>query len=389
MSLSTPCYIFDVNIFKQNIADFYREFQVFFPNLIVAYSFKTNSIPAVLTAAMDSGCYGEVVSDTEYELARKMGFSPEKIVFNGPVKEKDLFETAVNAGSIVNIDSHEELRYISKGILKNERGVGVRVNFDLESYIPGQTLMGELGGRFGYNYENGELHKAIEICRTNNVNISGLHMHVSSKTKSVEVYQNLAEMAVKIIREEDLAVRYIDIGGGFFGGDDGGEAYKLYAESLYKSLKSLDNITLIVEPGASLVATAFSYLVSVKDVKKTNRACFVVTDGTRLHIDPFFRKNNFNYSCLYKDCPENKDLISEQVLCGYTCMENDRFMSIQENRELFCGDQVVFRTVGSYTMCFNPLFIKYLPRVFIKNGENYTLVRDAWSVDEYLQKCIW
>ena len=42
-------------------------------------------------------------------------------------------------------------------------------------------------------------------------------MHVSTKTRSLNIYKTLAMMANKIIKEYDIQVDYIDIGGGFFG----------------------------------------------------------------------------------------------------------------------------------------------------------------------------
>ena len=58
--------------------------------------------------------------------------------------------------------------------------------------------------------------------------------------------------------------------------------------------------------------------------------------------------------------------------------------------ELKMGDLIKYNIAGSYTMCFNSLFISYLPRVYSKldNGR-YVLVREKWSTDEFLQKCRW
>ena len=52
----------------------------------IGYSFKTNSLPWVLSFMKEHGCYAEVVSENEYELAEYIGF--EHIIYNGPVKGK-------------------------------------------------------------------------------------------------------------------------------------------------------------------------------------------------------------------------------------------------------------------------------------------------------------
>ena len=79
----------------------------------------------------------------------------------------------------------------------------------------------------------------------------------------------------------------------------------------------------------------------------------------------------------------------KQTVCGYTCMEKDRIMSLEDEMDLSCGDFIEYKIMGSYTMCFNNLFINYLPNVYSKIGDEYTLVREKWSVDEYIRKNRW
>ena len=64
------------------------------------------------------------------------------------------------------------------------KNIGIRVNFDLERYCPGETTNGTEGSRFGFNYENKSLENAInKIKLLKNIKLNGIHMHVSTKTK--------------------------------------------------------------------------------------------------------------------------------------------------------------------------------------------------------------
>ena len=383
--LITPCYILDENEFIHNITCFHRELASKFKNHIIGYSFKTNSLPRLLQLAKEQGCMAEVVSEDEYCLARKIGFSIDKIIYNGPIKTKSSFFEAVYGGAIVNVDSHRELEWCRE--LSPNENIGIRVNFDLESKVPGQTSTGNQGGRFGFCYENGELGKAVEFLCQNKITINSLHMHVSNASKSTDVYKELAEMACQIIKEMGLKPDYIDFGGGYFGGGDNGEYYRKYINVIYEVLSAngLTNIGIIVEPGASVVATAFTYLTQVVDVKDTTYDRFVFTDGTRLDIDPFMAKNKYVYT-IYS---ESEQSFPKQTICGYTCMEKDRIMSAENATELTCGDYIEYKIVGSYTMGFNNLFINYPPNVYSKVSEEYVLVREKWGVDEYLRKNRW
>ena len=70
-------------------------------------------------------------------------------------------------------------------------------------------------------------------------------------------------------------------------------------------------------------------------------------------------------------------------------MENDRIMKISEP-EFEIGDMIEYNIVGSYSMCFNSLFISYLPYVYSLGSDNlYRIVRIKWGVKEYIQGNRW
>ena len=48
--------------------------------------------------------------------------------------------------------------------------------------------------------------------------ISGLHLHTSSKSRGLDIYRAIAEVACRIQKEYSLELDYVDVGGGFFGG---------------------------------------------------------------------------------------------------------------------------------------------------------------------------
>lgn len=381
----TPCYIFNQEDFEKNIQMFQEcLWECFRDNYIIGYSFKTNSVPYIVNCARKVGCYAEVVSEKEYILARNIGYPIDKIIYNGPIKTKESFLESVKNGAIVNIDSHREIEWLSELPKGQVYAVGIRVNFDLEVVLPGQTLMGDEGGRFGFCDENGELSYAIhEINEMENIRINGLHMHVSSKSKSSEIYDVLVERACEISKRENLTLRYIDVGGSFFGGGDDGSSYKKYVQVIYDCLKKndMDKVTVIVEPGASVIASTVDYLIEITDIKRTTKNIFVNTNGTRLHVDPFFSKNKYNYEIL----SENKKTIDNQVICGFTCMEKDRFMKLENARELAAGDRIVLHMQGSYTMCFNSDFIHYPPLVYVRNEGKAKMIRCEKEVSQFLQ----
>ena len=78
--------------------------------------------------------------------------------------------------------------------------------------------------------------------------------------------------------------------------------------------------------------------------------------------------------------------MEKQVICGLTCMENDRLFITENAKALKVGDQISYQKVGGYTMCLTPLFIRYFPNVYLEDNGEYKLVREAWTAEEYSQK---
>jgi diaminopimelate decarboxylase len=95
------------------------------------YSVKTNYHSAVLETLRKQEAGMEVVSGFELYLVLKMGFSPSKIVFNGPCKSNEDLELAIkNDLLLINADSFSELKRIDKMAAKNHKriNVGLRLN---------------------------------------------------------------------------------------------------------------------------------------------------------------------------------------------------------------------------------------------------------------------
>ena len=98
-------------------------------------------------------------------------------------------------GAIVNLDNFSEIEHLLlfSSSKRAKIKVGLRINFDLESYCPNETIPGKEPGRFGFNIENGDLQKAISLLSSiPNVSIVGLQGHHSTRTKSLKIFKTIA-----------------------------------------------------------------------------------------------------------------------------------------------------------------------------------------------------
>ena len=368
-------------------------------NSIMGYSVKTNSLPWLLNHLRKEGFYAEVVSDSEYDLARRLGYDADKIIYNGPIKDRAVFKQVIKDGGIVNLDSNYELDWLEEMSASSMAiKVGIRINADIASLSPNEELLEEDGGRFGYCLENGTVAQVVERIKSMpNVKLSGLHLHSSTKSRSVEVYGALAKLAVNVARDYSLDVEYIDMGGGYFGGRDDMPNYRDYFGVIARVLSecfSKDKVTLIAEPGVSLVSRASSLITEVIDTKDIRGHRYVVTTGSRVLLNPQVTRHTYPHHIEYMDSPTAPDgsrqPLPSQWICGSTCMEYDRLFEIRDGDELKPGDRVVYDLAGGYTIALSPLFIHYFPKVIIEKITGETFVaRDEWTNDEFLMKNHW
>lgn len=380
--LKTPYFLIQEQLLNENISGFRVALDKIWPNSIIAYSVKTNSLPWILEWMNKHGVYAEVVSDEEYQLAMLSGYSAANIVFNGPIKSDHFLQKAIKEGSIVNIDSQHELDFIKNNKPLIHDAIGIRVNVDPSIFDVNDVGYQEDGFRFGFSYENGEFQKVLRslIELYGEIPI-GLHMHVNSVTRSLKVYQSIASYAARIIVESNIQPAFIDIGGGFFGGVPGKTTPEEYIGEIRKALESvvdISNTTLIIEPGSAAIGSAVELHTSVIDVKDTLHGRIVTTNGSRIYIDPLWIKKGYLYTTDSNNPPHGK-----QVVCGYTCMDHDRIMVIENKPELVVGDHITYHRVGNYTVTFGGPFIKPYPPVYCQKGDEIEMVRKQMSVEDY------
>lgn len=369
--VNTPYYKIDYDVFEENIKSVMDAFDAQWDkNTMYGYSVKTNHYQGLIKYAYEKhDWFVETVSPDEYNYALKIGTKKNRIIFNGPCKGETLKSALLN-NSYINLDNLDEVKEFCKintnPMLEN---IGVRINFDLEKECPDETTAGKYVSRFGIDVTSSDFEKAVKLLKENGLQKIGLHLHTSTKTRSLKVFEALANMAVQLKEKYELSLSFVDMGGGFFGGQvvDGKPTMPQYAKSICDILKkSIDpkETVLILEPGASVIATSVTYITKVINIRDIRDTRIVTLDGTLLHINPFMAKRNQPFE-FYGD--EKRKNVEKQILCGCTCMENDRFAKLKDYQELKVGDLLEFKYAGAYTMAFNSNFIVAPPKILDVN----------------------
>lgn len=381
----TPYYIFYADDFIRNYHELEDTFRAVYENYQVAYSFKTNYVPAVLKIVLELGGYAEVVSDMEYELALKVGFPDDRIIYNGPGKGEMLIR-CLEKGGHLHIDNKDDLKRTiayAREHADADFKVAVRANFDV-----GNGLL----SRFGFDVDNGDYEKAVtELNQEDNITVTGLHFHIS-RARGLDAWAKRINRALEIVDAiigPDL--EYIDIGSGMYGHLDPAlqeqfgstPDYKDYADAVLKRMAEHypdHHVKLITEPGTTLVSKYFHLFTSVLDIKNIRGKDFALLDSSF---------HNVGEICGLKKVPiinngghkGEAKYYQDIDLVGYTCLEQD-VISKDYAGELGIGDQLEILNVGGYSIVDKPPFIHPdIPIYMLKAGET-VCVKRAQTLDD-------
>lgn len=382
----TPFYIFDKMGFIKNYKYFEEQMKKVYPKYLLSYSYKTNYTPYICKIVKEMGGYAEVVSDMEYSLAKKIGYSNDKIIYNGPAKGEMLYEHLLNKG-IVNIDSIDEAEIVKKIAKKYSDHlfkVGLRINLDLG---------GDFISRFGLDQTSKDIENTIKLLKKcTNIKIVGLHCHIS-RNRSLEAWRKRAEVMLEVADTylEDVP-EYISLGSGMFGDMpkelkeqfEDVPSYQEYAEAALKPIfnhyrEKQRQPFVFTEPGTTLVARYLNFITKVLSIKNIRGRNIANLDGSF---------ENLGEICALKKLPIKTLKSSEGIyfdkidLMGYTCLEQD-LMYGDYKGNLSKGDILMFENVGGYSIVSKPQFIK--PNCSIisleENGQIKEIMREETFED--------
>lgn len=296
---STPLFIFSERRIRRNIARI-KSVQASVPfNLKVCYAAKAMSTMGILRAVRDAGSDIEVNSGGELWKALEAGFTGDQIVFNGTSKEVWEIEAAINAGIYaIQVDSLYELSLISATAerLGSTARASLRFVPQIESGTHSGLQTALLTSKFGMMPD--EAFEAFRLySASRHVDLCGIHLHVGSQNPDPIVYTQALETlysALKRIRSETgRTLSHVNIGGGFpvnylndeargvpddrqemFAADFDPAAALSDAWAAIREEVEQDalpdipgGLTLVVEPGRSIIADAAVCLTTVQNRK--------------------------------------------------------------------------------------------------------------------------
>ncbi len=392
----SPLFVFSEKRLREQFRYLKRLFEGHYPRVEFSWSYKTNYLDAICRIFHQEGATAEVVSNFEYEKARRLGVPGDQIVFNGPYKPKEILRQAVLEGARINVDSLDEILDLEE--IARETGeklrIGLRVNMDTGIY--------PRWDRFGFNLESGEvLNVARRIAAGGRLEVVGLHCHQGTFILEPEAYgraaEKLVDLSQKLENDFGWTIEYLDLGGGFPSRNRLKGLYlppevavpplSEYAEKIARALLTRlpagDYPLLILETGRALVDEAGFLITTVRALKRLpdGRRAYILDAGVNLLFTAFWYHFRVEVEREIPGPPE------PCVLYGPLCMNIDVVEESALLPPLARGTRLVLSPVGAYNVTQWMQFITYRPRVVLvtENG-NAEVIREAETLEDIVRR---
>jgi diaminopimelate decarboxylase len=383
-SLGTPFYLYS----KKSIVDNYHNIDEAFKEIphLICYALKANSNLNICRILANEGSGADVVSGGELYKAIYLGINPQKIVFDGVGKTENELAYGIKEGILLfNVESEKEIEKINK-IAKRFRkvvSIGLRINPDVRAAIHPYDATGIGVSKFGIPIED-----AISVCekskKLENIEVIGLHMHIGSQIIRLEPFVKSISKLVSL-GEKIEGIKYIDIGGGLGISYDTKEVptYRDLARLIIPLLRKL-NVTVIIEPGRTIVGNSGILVTEVLYLKKMKGKNFVVVDAG---MSDFVRPGL--YGAFHQVIPlkeEKKEKIVADVV-GPICESGDFLGKNVKITKPDLSSFIAVRDTGAYGFSMASNYNARLrPPEVIVDKTNFFVVRDRETYEDLIRK---
>lgn len=409
----SPLFVFSEHTLRAKARRAREAFRSRYPKTSFAWSLKTNYLNAICQVLRQEGWTAEVVSEFEYQKARKLKFEGRDIVFNGPHKPRGILEEAISEGALIQIDNWDELNLIEELV----KGAGKPVDVGIRVWL--DAGIRPVWSKFGFALANGEAARAADRVVANpKLRLHTLHTHIGTYILSTDAYrvavQKLLALRDHIHAVHGHLVECVNMGGGIpsyslLHGMIGPaeqvippiEAYADAITDVLNKLPARKRPLLRLELGRHLVDEAGYLLSTVVAVKGINRYIAGAPDlsghdykeqvilGEDSKIGYILDAGiNLLYTAAWYQFAIRPSRLVEAPptpsrIYGSLCMAIDVIRDNVDLPPLDVGDVLSLHPVGAYNFVQSMQFIAYRPAIVLI-GENGVaeLIRARETLDD-------
>ena len=383
----SPLYIYSKSALVERIRA-YREAFAAHPTL-VAYAMKANGNLAILSLLAKEGAGIDVVSGGELFRARKAGVPANKIVFAGVGKSREEITYALQEKILMfNVESQDELDHISEVAvsLGTQAPVALRVNPDVDPKTHPYISTGMKKSKFGIPVERAvaEYQRASTLP---GIKIVGIHQHIGSQLTEISPFRDAFDRLLAFhgeLARAGIKVTHLDLGGGL------GIRYRSEEPPSPADLAALVlprvrdlGVTLVLEPGRSIVGNSGILVTRVLYRKNTAVKSFVIGDAG---MNDLLRPSLYGAHHDLLPVREKKGEGIKGDLVGPICETGDFLATDREMPDFAAGDLIAVMSAGAYGFSMSSNYnARPRPAEILVDGSSYRVVRDRESFEDLIR----
>ena len=382
----TPLYIYDQAALTAAFAAYTQAFSGCQP--LVCYAVKANGNLSVIRHFAQLGSGFDTVSAGEIARVLAAGGEAGKIIFSGVGKTEAEMEYALGAGiKCFNVESLPELERLNDvaGRLGKIAPISFRINPDVDAKTHPYISTGLKANKFGIAMRDAE-QAYQRAAALPHIQIIGVDCHIGSQLTDLSPLIAACERLIALIDRlaaQGIALQHLDLGGGvgIVYKDEQTPDLRAYAQAVEPLLKAR-GLSLVLEPGRSLVGNAGVLLTRVEYVKHGEEKNFVVVDAAMndLMRPALYQAYHAVENVSRPDAPK----ITADIV-GPICETGD-FIGKERQIGAAQGDILVIRSAGAYasSMASNYNARCRAAEVMIDEQDNSRLVRRRETMDDLL-----
>ncbi|CAL9103284.1 unnamed protein product [Musa acuminata var. zebrina] len=387
----SPFYLYSKDQITRNFEAYKEALQGL--RSVVGYAIKANNNLKILEHLKDLGCGAVLVSGNELRLALRAGFDPARCIFNGNGKLLDDLVLAAEKGVFVNVDSEFDLENIvtAARVVGKRVPVLLRINPDVDPQVHPYVATGNKTSKFGIRNE--KLQWFLDAVKTysSEINLVGVHCHLGSTITKVDIFRDAAILMVNFvdqIRAQGFQVEYLNIGGGLGIDYHHTGAVLPTPMDLINTVRELvlsRDLTLIIEPGRSLIANTCCLVNRVTGVKTNGTKNFIVIDGSMAEL---IRPSLYGaYQHIELVSPPLADTkVSTYDVVGPVCESADFLGKDRELPTPAKGAGLVVHDAGAYCMSMASTYnLKMRPPEYWVDKGSVVKIRHGETLEDFVK----
>jgi diaminopimelate decarboxylase len=347
---------------------------------LVVYGTKAFANVALLRLLAEEGVGADVSTLGELAFARAAGIPGERIVFHGNNKSEEELRAAAEICALVVLDRPGEAETAAAA---GVRRVLVRLTPGVEAVTHRSIQTAHEESKFGLAPDAAE--REVEQARELGLEVEGVHVHVGSQLGRVDESMLALERVLIFLERLRWRPRVLDLGGGLGVRHNRDEELPSVEEFVRPLLERIpEGVSLILEPGRSLVGRAGLTLYRVGSVKESGGVTYAAVDGG-MSDNPRPQLYGARYEALLAN---RADELPSGVyrVAGKHCESGDVLIEAAELPEPQPGDVLAVPATGAYTLALGSTY-NGVPRpavVLVADGDA-RLIRARETVEDLLR----